>query len=185
MKITDELISHSIFNEDLLKLEVEKGYYTDIFINNDLCKELIIEYNKSARLMINILIKELRNQDFSAAKKCLGFHGEFGLYPAELINLRTEIKSLVIGLVKTSAITNVSEVEKYKEEWKVYENDSKYIHHQFVFNFFKMVKTTEHLIGFNNFFRYYLIRLGLNLYEILTKRVHFTLKYLEVESICK
>lgn len=86
-------------------------------------------------------------------------------------------------MVSTSAITEVSEIEKYQEQWKKYENNSIQVHHQFVYNQFKMVKTIEHLTGFNNFFRYFLIQLVLNLYEIMNRRIRFTLQYFQEEKV--
>jgi hypothetical protein len=46
-----------------------------------------------------------------------------------------------------------------------------------------MVKTIEHLTGFNNFFRYFLIQLVLNLYEIMNRRIRFTLQYFQEEMV--
>jgi hypothetical protein len=149
-------------------------------------KEIIIEWCEPAKIRIgtlNLLIKNLNNQNFLEAKKCLGIKDDYCNYAEEIISLRAGIKSLLAGLVITSAITNVDEIEKYKEKWKKYEYNSINIHHQFVYNQFKMVKTIEHLTGFNNFFRYFLIQLVLNLYEIMNRRIRFTLQFFQEEKV--
>ena len=186
MKITDEFINQSIMNETYFKYGQKYGIFDDDRNMNDDWKEIIIEWCEPAKKRIatlKILIKSLNNQNYPEAKKFLGKKDDYCNYAEEIISLRTDIKSLLTGLVRTSGITNVGEIERYKEHWKKYEHNSNHIHHQFVYNQFTMVKTIEHLTGFNNFYRYFLIQLVLNLYEIMNRRIRFTIEYLKEEKI--
>ena len=186
MKITDDFINQSIMNETYLEYGLGYGIFDDSLNINDDWKEIIIEWCEPAKkriAILNILIKNLNDQNYAEAKKCLGIKDDYCNYAEEIISLRVGIKSLLAGLVITSAVANVSEIEKYKEQWKKYENNSIHVHHQFVYSQFKMVKTIEHLTGFNNFFRYFLIQLVLNLYEIMNRRIRYTLQYFQDEKV--
>ena len=186
MKITDDFMNQSIMNEIYFEYGLGYGIFDDSLNINDDWKEIIIEWCEPAKKRLStltILIKNLNNQNYPEAKKCLGIKDDYCNYPEEVISLRSGIKSLLAGLVITSAITNVSEIEKYKELWRKYENNVINLHHQFVYNQFKMVKTIEHLTGFNNFFRYFLIQLVLNLYEIMSRRIRYTLQYFREEKV--
>ncbi|GEM_PF-6214806 len=188
MKITDDFILQSILNETYFKYGYEYGIFDGDRNINDDWKVIISEWCESAKKRIatlNHLIKDLNNQNYSEAKNYLGKKDDYCNYAEEIISLRTDIKSLLVGLVKTSHITNVSEIEKYKVQWKKYESNPNHIHHQFVYNQFTMVKTIEHLTGFNNFYRHFLIQLVLNLYEIMNRRIRYTIQYFQEEKILK
>ena len=185
MKITDDFINQSIFDDDFLN-NVKYGYFEDILNNKDNLKVIIIEPFEAVKQKIatfNILIKNLEDQNYSEAKKWLGTEGDFNFYSREIFLLRNEIKSLLKGLISISTIKNVSEIEKYKEQWRYCENYSHRIHQQMVYNQFKLVKTIEHLTDFHNYLRNYLLRLVLNLYEIMNRRIRFTLQYFQEEKV--
>ena len=65
MKITDDFINQSIFDDDFLN-NVKYGYFEDILNNKDNLKVIIIEPFEAVKQKIatfNILIKNLEDQN--------------------------------------------------------------------------------------------------------------------------
>ena len=185
MKITDDFINQSIMNETYFEYGIEFGIFDEDRNISDEWKELFIECFELAKKRIaslNDLIKNLKDQNYPEPRKYLGISDDYCQFATEIGILRVTIKSLLYGLIETSAISNVREIEKWKEQWKRYENDSQNIHYQFFYNKFKLVKTTEDLTGFNVFFRDYLIRLVLNLCEMMNRRLNYTFQYFQEEK---
>lgn len=186
MKITDDFINQSIAIETYYEYGFEMGMFDDARNISEEWKEIFIERCELAKKRIatlNDLIKNLKDQYYPEPQKYLGISDDYSLFATEIAILRVTIKSLLYGLIETSAITNVREIEKWKYHWKKYENDSKNIHHQYFYNQFKMVKAMEQLAGFNTLFRDYLIQLVLNLREIMNRRISFTLQYFQEEMV--
>ena len=139
------------------------------------------------------VIHNIKMHRYKEARIGLNMNG-YGSFTADIFRLRRQGKSLLSGLIKTSSVTNTSDIEAYKREWIIYDVSDNNInsynyHHHLIYQRFKQVKTLEELNQFNDFFNKYIVGIFFNLIGILIRRMRFTIEFLKTdvafENICR
>jgi len=181
MEITEEFIENSILSEWLSKTIEEDG--SDEFFSEIIQIFFFEDIERHFEMLLQI-IDALKHRSCTEARKFFKNNGEFSYFAEEMPGLRKTLKSLMSGLIKTSAIVEVSEIEQYKNYWKDYDvfdknSNSEYYHHTVVYQQFKEVKSMEELQKFNEFFHHYLIEMAFKMCEIFFRRMTYTIEYLQ------
>jgi hypothetical protein len=180
MNIPEEFKENSIFDESLLKTIIEDG-------SDDLFTEIIQVFFEDMKSRFELLLQitdALKQGRCTEARKHFKHNGEFFYFANEMPILRRSLKSLLWGLIKTSAIITVNEIAQYKIEWNRYDNFDKTqksdnYHHHLIYQQFKKVETLEELVKFNALFHQYLIEMIFKMNEIFIRRLTYTIEYLQ------
>jgi hypothetical protein len=183
MKITEEFIEHSIFGEFVLEACVEcdsNEFFTEI-------ANLIFEHADSRLKEYPDAVQHLKSRKYASARSAID---RFDSFHSRVLNLRRTLRSLISGIVITSAITDHNAIADYKNKWKSYDNnegskDPFSFHHQVIYQQFKKVNSLQELAKFNEYFHEYLVEMAFKLAEIFIRRLIYTIDYFQDEEAFK
>jgi len=190
MEITEEFMEKSIVAEYILDFAKEES---KDFNSEEFFGEIMNCFFKDLEKYCNILlqiIESLKNKKYPEARQDCRLNDDFVNLTDDIRWLRATLKSLLTGLIKTSAIIGVVEIEYYKNSWKSYSDLNKNIHsydyhHFVVYQQFKEVNTLEELQKFNEFFHHYLVEMAFKMCEIFFRRMNYTIEYLQNDEAFK
>lgn len=130
------------------------------------------------------LINHLKERRYPEARKLLGIGSDYMNYSDDIYRLRYNIKYLLTGLISTSAITTYR-FFNYPSEPFAGGTD-----HYGTAEYYKPValeynKVTDmkEMNDFNEYFHNYLIGLAFRISDIYTKRMAYTIQYLQNENL--
>jgi len=115
LKITEEFKENSIFDESLSKTINEDGS-DDIFIE---IVQLIFEHANSRVKEYPNAIQHLKSRKYSLARSAID---RFDSFHSTVLNLRRTLRSLIAGIVISSAITDQKAIADYKKKWESYDD---------------------------------------------------------------
>jgi hypothetical protein len=170
--IENGILSKSDYNNNL--------FYFDDETIVEIHQIIMVEYDYGARI-INV-INSIKSKDYKQAR--LYYH-DSGL---ELVAngfsfLRRNVRSLLKGLIATSAMGCTDEINNAKSSWIRYDVQSDTYesqgHHNIVYQEFKKVETLEDLKRFNIYFHDYILNLIYETADIFIKRLRYTIEYFQ------
>jgi len=176
MEISPEFINNSIFSEWVYEALTDgTGIPNDIY--NEMMEALFESYVRQADTILQI-IQYLRAGNYAEARKSLGFRDGYSYYPKDISMLRYNIKFLLSGLIKTSAIHDISEVKELVT-WCGGRSGIGWDSPAFqnILREFKEVTTLEELSKFNACFQNYLIGMVFELSALFICRITYTIRY--------
>jgi hypothetical protein len=187
MEISEEFFENSILEESLVKTLKED--YIDVG-SEDLFHEIITMFFEQANVGIKEYpnaVQHLKSRKYSLARLAID---RFDYFHSSVVVLRKTIKSLISGIVITSAIADQMAIADYRIKWKHYDENerSKYtffFHHQVIYQQFKKVNTLEELAEFNEQFHQYLVEMAFKLAEIIIRKMSYTIEYLKDDDVLK
>ena len=190
MKIRDEFIENSIVAEyivDLLNEEVK-----DIDSESFFAEIIGLYFNELKRFsgMFLQITDNLKKGKYQESRNGFLIRDSFSSFTTDICRLRAIIKSLLWGLIKTSSIILVDEIERNKITWKDYDDFDKNrqsddYHHFLIYQQFKKVETLDELAKFNDFFHQYLVEMVFKMCEIFIRRMTYTIEYLQDKEAFK
>ena len=187
MEITEEFIENSIVAEWVLNCLEECGT-DDFFI------EMVTSIFEEANLRIKEYpdaVQHLKSRKYLLARSGID---RFDSFHSSLVELRRTLRSLISGIIITSAISDQTGIIDYKKKWNPYDDNERskfkfYFHHQVIYQQYKRVNTLEELAGFNEDFHHYLVEMAFKFAEIFIQRLTYTIEYLKDEEdfkeVCK
>jgi len=183
MNITEEFIEHSILDESLSKTINEDGS-DDIFIE---IVQLIFEHANSRVKEYPNAIQHLKSRKYSLARSAID---RFDSFHSTVLNLRRTLRSLIAGIVISSAITDQKAIADYKKKWESYDDkegskDPFSFHHQVIYKQFIKVSTLNDLETFNEYFHQYLVEMAFKLAAMLIQRLNYTIEYFQDDEAFK
>ena len=188
MNMPADFTEKSIINEYYLSEEFKTIYGEDIF---DDLMPVIIDKSLTSFLgraeSLLLVIRNLEQGNYAKAKLHLGVRDQWDYFSKEISTLRSDIKSLVSGLIFTSSIREISAIENAKMNLSKYysapqsENDLHGLHHT-VFMEFMGVNTMSDLIQFNDYFRNFIIKRIYRLAAIIIRRMSYSIEVFRNEA---
>jgi hypothetical protein len=123
-------------------------------------------------------IEDLSGQQYMEARKYLGSKDDFSNYTTDISASRHNIKYLLTGLIQTTAITELSELECFFiPNGFDFENEEGSIAYAYLLHEFKKVSTLEELEIFNDNFRNILLLMLFRLCDLFIKKMNYTVQY--------
>lgn len=151
--------------------------YFDDEIVVELHQIVMVEYDYEARLIQ--VIRNIKSYQYQQAR--LDFQRT--MIADDLSNLRDNVKSLLKGLIATSAMASIYEIRNAPVAWHRYGSKSDTCdlqdHHKIVYREFRKVETLEDLKRFNIYFHDYILDLVFATAEIFIKRLRYTIEYFQ------
>jgi hypothetical protein len=135
---------------------------------------IMVDYFYQACLIS--IIKLVKSKDYQQARQ--DYHDGWDPINDFSVRRRT-LKSLLKGLLATSAMVCSYEISNAKSSWSHFETDNPQDHHYIVYQEFKKVETMEDLKRFNSYFHDYILNLIFMTAEIFNTRLHNTIEYLK------
>ena len=187
MKITDEFIENSILPEyfsDALDLQPGGTLDEDQFVE---ITTLIFEHAILRIKEYPAAVQHLKSRKYASARSGID---RFDSFHSSLVELRRTLRSLMSGIIITSAISDQTGIIDYKKKWEPYDDNERskfkfYFHHQVIYQQYKKVNTLEELAGFNEDFHHYLVEMAFKFAEIFIQRLTYTIEYLKDEEAFK
>ena len=167
-------------SQDFIENGILGGFIYDSFPND---QETIDEFHKFFLVesdyedrMIRV-IKSIKSHRYQEARNAVPFGEEFA---KELFQMRCVIKSLLKGIIATSSIVSLSEIQEAQIRWNRYNDkqdryDPQGYHNQ-VYREFKKVENLEELERFNDYFHNYILDLVFGLSESFIRRVSYVIE---------
>ena len=174
MELPRDFIEKSIFS--VSTYDDELSYFDNESIV-EIYQIAMVDYGYEERMIT--AIRNIKSYEYQEARR--DYYDS--MFASDVAFLRRNMKSLLKGLIATSTMVSLSEINDAKVRWKWYETKSDYNdpqgHHNIVYLEFKKVETLEDLRRFNIYFHEYILNLILGTAETFIKRLRYTIEYFQ------
>lgn len=130
------------------------------------------------------LIINLKEHNYMEAKKSLFIKGYFSYLAKDISSLRYNIKFLLSGLIMTSSVKVVSDINYSREAVRYHSlSDSGIVLYDNLIEALNKVKRLEELDIFNEYFKDCLLEMSFKMINIYIVRLTYTIQYLLNENL--